>query len=363
MSRAPATKPAYSPVRPLTFVVPGPIGTLSGGFLYDKRIIEGLRGDGLTVDTVELAGGFPFPDAAAETRAGAAFDAVPDGRVTVVDGLALGALPGIARRHAERLDLIALVHHPLAEETGLEAAQSTRLKALETAALGAAKGVIVTSPRTAEALRAYRVPAARVQVVTPGVDPSPLAQGSGGGPLALLTVGTVIPRKGHIDLVEALASLRPDDWRLTCIGSTSRDPETAGQLTARIAELGLEARVRLLGERDPQELAAHYQASDLFVLASHHEGYGMALSEALAHGLPVVSTQAGAIPGTVPADAGLLVPAGERDALADALARVIRDPALRGRLTEGARRARRQQAGWPEAAARFAQALRLLGAP
>jgi len=93
------------------------------------------------------------------------------------------------------------------------------------------------------------------------------------------------------------------------------------------------------------------------VLPTFHEGYGRGLAEALARGLPVVSTRAGAVPDTVPADAGLLVPAGDAAALRDALARVLVEGGLRGRLAEGARRARTTLPTWPLTCERLARAL------
>ena len=341
----------------ITFVVPGPLETLTGGFLYDRRIIEGLRSEGRAIDVVQLEGDFPMPDAAARDGAAVALAALPDSRVTVIDGLALGALPELAARAARRLKLIALVHHPLAEETGLSAAERTRFRALETEALASVMGIIVTSGHTAEALRDYGVAPDRVRAVCPGVDPAPIAEGSGEDGLALLTVGSLIPRKGHLDLVEALAGLTSLPWRLTCVGSTTRDAETTRQLRSRIDVLGLAERVSILGERSPSSLAAHYAASDLFVLPSYHEGYGMALSEALARGLPVVSTTAGAIPGTVPGDAGILVAPGDRSALSDALRRVMTDGALYARLASGARRARQSLSDWSAASASFGRAV------
>jgi glycosyltransferase involved in cell wall biosynthesis len=95
-------------------------------------------------------------------------------------------------------------------------------------------------------------------------------------------------------------------------------------------------------------------------LPSYFEGYGMVLAEALAHGLPVVSTTAGAIPDTVPRDAGVLVPPGDAVALRAALAALLDDPALRARLAAGARAARAGLPTWPEAVACFAAALEAL---
>ena len=119
----------------------------------------------------------------------------------------------------------------------------------------------------------------------------------------------------------------------------------------------LEARITLCGEQPPDAIETAYQRADVFVLPSYYEGYGMALSEALAHGLPIVSTTAGAIPDTVPSTAGLLVPAGDVPAFALALRQIISQPGLRATLTSEARRARDHLPRWSHAAASFAAEL------
>jgi glycosyltransferase involved in cell wall biosynthesis len=178
--------------------------------------------------------------------------------------------------------------------------------------------------------------------------------------MSLLCVATVIPRKGHVVLIEALRGLQDRAWTLHCVGSLTRDKDTANALRAAIAAMGLEGRVRLHGEVPAPVLQAMYCQADAFVLPSAFEGYGMALAEALAHGLPVVSTTAGAIPGTVPGSAGLLVPPGDAGALRTALAALLDSPALRSRLAAGARAARAALPSWPQAQARFASALACL---
>jgi glycosyltransferase involved in cell wall biosynthesis len=113
----------------------------------------------------------------------------------------------------------------------------------------------------------------------------------------------------------------------------------------------------LLGDLDAEALGRLYERSDVFVLASYLEGYGMALAEAVAHGLPIVSTTAGAIPETVPASASLLVSPGDSRALAKALASVMDDSPLRATLAANARAARASLPTWSSAAAKFAAAL------
>lgn len=343
----------------IAFAVPGDLASPSGGYGYDSRIIAGLRERGWSVDVVSLGDGFPWPDAAALHQAEARIAAVPDGTTVVADGLAFGALPALAAAHAARLRWVALVHHPLALEGGLDERQRRQLFDSERRALVHAAWVVVTSTATARALADYGVAAQRLRVVMPGTAPAPLARGSpaGSGALSLLCVAALVPRKGHLLLVEALADLQDRAWTLHCAGSTTRDADAAARVRAAIAHHGLGARVTLHGEVNADALQALYDRADVFVLPSLHEGYGMALAEALAHGLPVLSSTAGAIADTVPSAAGLLLPPGDGNALRRALARVLDEPALRTRLAAGARAARRQLPSWAQAVERFESVL------
>ena len=347
------------PPRRAVFVVPGQLGSLSGGYGYDRQIIAGLRELGWVVDPIELDGGFPWPDAAALQRAEARIAAIADGSTVVADGLAFGALPALAARHATRLRWVALVHHPLALEGGLDAAQRRQLFDSERQALASAWAVIVTSAATGRALADYGVDTRRVHVVMPGTAAAPLASGSAGrgDGLSLLCVAALIPRKGHMLLIDALAGLQDRPWVLHCIGSMTRHAATTQRVQAAVAQHGLQARVQLHGEVADDTLQALYDRADVFVLPSLHEGYGMALAEALARGLPVISSAAGAIIDTVPAAAGLLLPPGDGVALQHALARVLDEPTLRAELATGARAARAQLPTWAQAAERFARVL------
>ncbi|MBU0723646.1 MAG: glycosyltransferase family 4 protein [Alphaproteobacteria bacterium] len=318
---------------------------------------------GWSVRHHRLADGFPFPDEAGRQHADAVLGALPDGALTLVDGLALGVLPEAAGRHADRLRLVGLVHHPLAAETGLSEAQRSFLVTSEVDALAATRHIIVTSPFTATALAGYGVTPDRVTTILPGTDAAPPARGSaegdGGPELALLSVGSLTPRKGHDVLLTALARLVDRDWHLTLAGG-ARDAETAGQIENIIRHKALSSRVTLQGEVDQATLTHLYDRADLFVLASHYEGYGMVFAEALARGLPILGTTGGAIPTTVPADAGLLVPPGDVEALAAALARLMDEPALRHCLRQGALAARAALPGWPDSARDFAAVLERL---
>ena len=345
----------------LAFAVPGDLATPTGGYRYDRRIIQELRRLGWHVDVANIGDSFPFPSIAQRATALAILSAVPAGCPMVLDGLAFGALPE-AGALGSRTPLIALVHQPLALDSGLDTTQVDVFRESERAALAAAAHVVVTSEATARIVIAdYDVPAQRVSVVRPGNDPVPSAPGSNDGVVRLLSIGSVVPGKGYDLLIAALVALTDMPWRLTIAGDRTRDPAAAAQLDADIDAYGLGDRVAVLGAVPAERILELYLASDIFVLASRFEGYGMALAEAIGHGLPVVSTTAGAIPDTVPAEAGLLVPPDDTVALAQALRRLIGDPAERRRLATNARAAAAQLPTWQASARLFASAIETIG--
>jgi glycosyltransferase involved in cell wall biosynthesis len=343
----------------LALLVPGPLDQLTGGYLFARRIVEGLRARGDEIAVIELRGEFPNADAAARRSAQTALGALPNGAAAVIDGLALLGFRDCLAAEARRLKLIGFIHHPLADETGLGESDAAALRAAEQNLLPRLCGAVCPSRVTAEALQRYGLAADRIAVTPPGTTkPATIApRDVEHRPLRLLSVATITPRKAHRVLIEALATLDRDAWRLDCIGSTTRDPACVAALRRAIAADGLESNVRLLGERPPAQLGAAYDDADLFVLPSFHEGYGMAFAEALAHGLPIVATHAGAIPDTVPESAGILVPPGDAPALAAALNRVLTDRALRARLSDGASRAGRALPDWPQAVAGWRDAV------
>ena len=346
--------------RELHLLVPGPLEQRTGGYLYDARMVSGLRDRGWDVQVHSLVGSFPTPDPAARDSMTEALEAMDDGSLVVADGLAMGALPEPVAAHASRLRVVSLLHHPLAEETGLTRQARERLRALEAEALAHVRGVVVTSVFTARRLREWGVERDRVRVVVPGTERPRSSQGGirarSGTPL-LLSVGSVTPRKGQDVLLEALDRIRDLSWRCVVVGSLERDREFAARVQARRTALGMADRMELPGELDREALDDLYAAAHLFVLPSHYEGYGMVLAEALVHGLPVVSTSGGAIPDTVPTDAGILVAPGDPVALADGIRALLQDPARRAACARAARRHGDSLPTWTTQVAAFEAAL------
>jgi glycosyltransferase involved in cell wall biosynthesis len=147
------------------------------------------------------------------------------------------------------------------------------------------------------------------------------------------------------------------NWRLTCAGSLDRDGPTVARVLEQVRDNGLENRISFVGDLDAAAVAVQYDRADVFVLPTLYEGYGMVVAEALARGLPVVSTATGAILDLVGTDAGIVVPPGDLPAFTDALSRVIADSGLRARLADGARRVRQRLPTWDTSAGAMAQAL------
>ncbi len=345
-----------SPSRHLVFAIPGDLDAPSGGYGYDRRMIAELRALGWQVDVVPLPASFPMPGHADMAAAAAAFAALPDDALVMVDGLAFGALPDVARREGNRLRLAALVHHPLALEDGLSPPVADALRSSEREALAHARAVVATSRTTARLLSVGFGVGSHVAVAPPGTEQptSPPSRSPSRMP-TILSVGSLIPRKDHALLVEALAGLTDRPWRCRIVGSETADPATARALKTRIAEAGLERRITVVGP--VRDVAAEYRAADIFALPSRFEGYGMAFAEAMAHGLPVVGCDGGAVSEVVPSSAGTLVEPGDAAGFARALEALLRDPAERQRMADGARRAAATLPTWSASAQILSDAL------
>ncbi len=338
------------------FLVPGDPATPTGGFVYDRHAVAGLRDAGLLAGVIRVDGPFPDADAAALETAETALAAVPDGHRVIVDGLAFTALAPAIARQAQRLRFVALVHHPLGDETGLSGAARERWLHDEAAALVHARHILVTSRTTRARLGALGIDIGRVSAVVPGVDPAPdlrFRDRRAPGPCRLLCVATLIPRKAQHLLLEALAPLVDRDWHLTLVGD-ARDPAYGARIAATAGEAELAGRVTLAGAVSAAELERHWRRADAFVFPSLHEGWGIAPVEAVRWGLPVIVSDAGALPESVPEAARVMVPADDVAALTDALARLLDDADHRAALAGRARSAAGGLQTWAQMREEFA---------
>lgn len=342
----------------LYFAFPGDLNTPSGGYHYDRRLIAGLRDLGLTVHELSLPSCLPELNKQARDEAAHALAALPDDALVIIDGLAFGVLDQVAEQERQRLRIVALCHHPLALETGLDAHTRTKLQASEQRALACTRATIVTSAHTRDILvEQFAVPADRITVALPGTEPVSFAP-CDGDPVRLLCIASLTRRKAHDVLIEALAQLTELPWQARFVGGAEFDPQWARDLQSRVSELGLDERIEFAGSASNTQ--PEYQQADVFVLPSRYEGYGMVFAEALAAGLPIIAARAGAVPQVVPDSAGLLVEADDVEGLRDALHRVLSDASLRQQLQRGAREAAQNLPRWSDTAARVAQSLESL---
>jgi glycosyltransferase involved in cell wall biosynthesis len=339
------------------FAIPGDLRTPSGGYVYDRRVLELLPSWGVNAGHVALPASFPAPTARDLAETDRLLRNAAAGCVLLIDGLAYGVMPADLIRRLGR-PIVALVHHPLCLETGHSPERCAELRDSEMAALSLARHVIVPSATTAGILRSdFTVADKRITVAEPGTDPAPRATGSS-GPVQILAAGSIIPRKGYDVLVRALDKLPPSEWALTIAGATDRSPETTSALVAQVRRSKCSSNIRLVGALDRQALAELYSRADLFVMSSLYEGYGMVLTEALARGLAIVTTTFAAAAERVPDAAALKVPPGDVDALANALQRAIEDAALRKRLADASWAAARALPQWEDTARTIAGVLK-----
>jgi glycosyltransferase involved in cell wall biosynthesis len=326
----------------------------SGGNVYDRRVCRGLSGLGWDVREHAVPESWPRPDAAARTALGRVLRGVPDDAVVLVDGLVASAAADCLVQESGRLRLVVLVHMPL----GLQEPDTGG----EEAVLARAVAVVTTSAWTRCALlERYALRPERLHVAEPGTDTAPVSPGSPSGG-RLLCVAAVVPGKGQDVLVAALADVSDLGWRCVCVGSLDRDPAFADRVCRQAGAGRIDDRLRLVGPRTGPALEAEYAAADVLVLASRAETYGMVVTEALAHGLPVVATGTGGLPqalgrapdGSLP---GLLVPPGDPVPLAGALRSWLGDGDTRERLRRSARARRGTLTGWATTAAQVSRVL------
>ncbi|MEQ1650234.1 MAG: glycosyltransferase family 4 protein [Hyphomicrobiaceae bacterium] len=337
------------------FVIPGDIDLPTGGYAYDRKVLARLSAYGVDATHVALPGSFPFPSSddlvVTEMRLGE----IPADAVLLIDGLAYGAM-GFELIQRIKQPIVALCHHPLALEAGLDEVKRAHFQMTEQNALARARHVVVTSSVTARILTAdFGVAEHGITVAEPGTDRAMRSKGTGQPP-HLLAVGSIVPRKGYNVLVEALAAVAAYPWTLTIVGA-ARDAATLDALKVQIDIANLSDRIVLAGSKSDAELALIYDTADIFVMPSLFEGYGMVIAEAMARGLPIVCTTGGAAAETAPDTAAIKVVPGDACAFGNALRRVLDDANLRRGMAEASWSAGLMLPTWDDTAKRIAAVL------
>ncbi len=304
----------------------------TGGWVYDSRLVEVLKAQGADIAEIAVPIGFPtIPDDARDALA-SAFDALPADAFLLADHLHIADIAQMLRLAPFRV--VSIFHHSSVIEAGaLEAPED---RAREIAGFAVADVVVVSSPETARyVVTHYGVAESRIIVAIPGNDPVAHTATHAEGPLQFLSVGALVRRKRHDYLVEVASRLRSTEWRWTIVGDLDRDPAWTADIATRIRAAGLANRLQLAGAISPAELEALWAKTSLYAAASQYEGYGMAVAEALRHGVPVVTTPSGAVADWA-ARGTVFAPEDDPDAFAALIDGLIADPTRRASLADEA---------------------------
>jgi len=205
--------------------------------------------------------------------------------------------------------------------------------------------------------REFHLPLERFRVVPNGINADyfyPLDGVKRADDLLLVTNSADTPLKGLRYLLEAVAEIhREREIRLVVIGK----PKTDGVIERLVAELSLGDAVRFTGRISQEEFARYYAEATMAVIPSLYEGFGMPAGEAMACGVPVISTSGGALPEVV-GDAGILVPPADKPALREAILALLNDPERRRRLGEAGLARVKNSLTWRHAAQKTVEVYR-----
>jgi len=320
-------------------VVYGQLDRVSGGNLYDQKLVEYLRGRGHDVDILSLPHG-SYARHLAQNFSPSLKERLQERYdVLLQDELTHPSL--LRSNHAATAPIVSIVHHLLSSET--HAAWRTHLyRRIEKRYLQTVGAFVFNSHTTRESVEELLSKKTHNVVATPGGDrlgakltgPEVYQRAFAEGPLRLLFVGNLIERKGLHILLEALAELRDQAWHLDIVGSEEMDPSYAGRMQQQIDTLDLRSRLTLHGVLDGERLAACYQTSQLLVVPSSYEGFGIVYLEALSFGVPVIASAAGATDEIVHHESnGFLIQPGDTLSLSRQLERLLEDRGLLGRLS------------------------------
>ena len=340
----------------VAFITVGNTARKTGGYLYNGRVISGLRQRGFHIEEILAGGASPEEQRTVAPRLGSTFD--PSGYDTiVVDALArIAVAPHLDRWQASR-PVVALVHElPAVASVG---SGSVACERVYEEPLLRADRLVVVSDHGKRVLLDRGVASGRIHVVPPGFDRVPVGDISPArrdGPVRALCVAQWIPRKGILTLVEAWALREREDEVLELIGETDADPGYAARVREAI-EAGPRDSIIVSGCLDDASLGASFASADLFVLPSRYEGYGIVYAEALAFGLPIIACDVGPVPELVGQEAALLVRPDDKHALSAALDLLLGDPKLRAGMSAAATRRASHLPRWEDTVAGFEQVM------
>ncbi len=314
--------------------------TLTGGYLYDRMLVEHLQECGDQVELISLPGrsyGRHLADNFSTTLLKRLCQTSLD--VLLQDELNHPSLFWLNHRLRRRefAPIITIVHHLRSSEPR-PAWQNWFYRFVERIYLDSVDAVVCNSQTTRRAVESLIGRSPRATVAYPAGDRlhpeiglmGVRARARASGPLQLLFVGSVIPRKGLHVLLSALHSLPRSMWRLTVAGNLEMDPTYSESIRRRVENRTIEKQIAYLGSVGEARLAHLMQTHHLLVVPSFYEGFGIVYLEGMGFGLPAIAGDAGAAGEIIQhGKNGFLVPTGDSHVLAAHLRELYRD---RGKL-------------------------------
>jgi glycosyltransferase involved in cell wall biosynthesis len=340
-------------------IIYGSLSTVSGGYLYDRKLVEYLRsrGDEVTVFSLPYRN---YTDHLLDNFSAGLLQRLRQAKLDFLlqDELNHPSLFWLNRSLRSRYPLVSIVHH-LRSSEARPAWQNAFYRLVEWLYLRSVGGYVFNSQTTkgvVERLARGKRPSV---VAVPGGDQlgKTLAverieiRAHREGPLRVLFVGNIIPRKGLHTLLAALGRLDPSRWRLTVIGSPDADPKYTARIMAQIAASQLDRNVVLVGPLNGSALLDQYANHQALVVPSSYEGYGIVYVEGMAFGLPAIATSAGAAGEVITSNVdGFLVRPGDTVGLAGCIQSLISDRELLAQMSLAARARYDRQPTWEQTA-------------
>ncbi len=339
----------------LALVIYGSLDILSGGYLYDRKLVEYLRAQGDSVEVVSM----PWRNYAAHLTDNLSFR-LPRGLDLVIEDELNHPSLIAANRRPHPYPVISLVHHLRSSEQR-PAWQNRLYRWVEKKYLQSVDGFIFNSKTTEAVVGGLAEGGRRSVVAFPPTDrfgemiaEHEIRARAESDEFRVLFLGNVIRRKGLHTLLEAMERLQTLDISLDVIGAVDIEPRYAAAMLSKAAVQGLRSKVHFHGPLDKDQLIPNLRQSHVLVVPSSYEGYGIVYLEGMGFGLPAIGTTAGAA-GEIITDGqnGYLIPPGDAEGLAAALRYLATDRDLLARLSLNALQRFRAQPKWAETAAKI----------
>jgi glycosyltransferase involved in cell wall biosynthesis len=307
-----------------------------------------------------LRNDFPFPDNLSLRECKEILDHITPGDPILIDSLAAGPLLPVLAPLYDKHPFVALIHLPLSHNLDIPLSQREILAQQEKSVMSLSAGLVVTSKYTGELIADWGIDSHVIHVILPGVEAEEQKNSYPTLPRNLLCVANYLENKGQLLLIKALAEMKMFNWVMNFYGHQDIDKRYVSELLSQIRHHGLANRIFIHGPISGSALTQAYLHSDLFILPSYFETYGMVLTEALAHGIPVIASTGGGIPYTVPPSMGILFKPGDIRELQLIAKAILENTWLYGKLWNEAANYHKQVNTWTQSVEEFEKLLQKL---